>query len=49
VLSTDYVGKISTAKSEAYNEALSDANGYTDGVSASLSIDYVGKIAAAKT
>ncbi len=48
-LSTDYVGKISTAKSEAYNEALSDANSYTDGVSASLSTDYVGKIAAAKT
>lgn len=29
-LSTDYVGKIGDAKTQAYNEALSDANGYTD-------------------
>ncbi len=48
-LSNDYVGKISTAKTEAYNEALSDANGYTNNVSASLSNDYVGKISMAKT
>ena len=39
-LSTDYVNKIATAKSEAYNEALSDANAYTDEVSALLSTDY---------
>jgi len=38
-LSTDYVGKIATAKTEAYNEALSDANDYTDEKIAELGID----------
>ena len=42
-LSTDYVGKIAAAKTQAYNEALSDANGYTNGVSAALSTDYCAK------
>ena len=42
-LSTDYVSKIGIAHSQAYNEALSDANNYTDTVSSALSIDYYTK------
>ena len=42
-LSTDYVSKIDTAHAQAYNEALSDANSYTDGVSSELSTDYFAK------
>ena len=38
-LSGDYVSKIATAKTEAYNEALSDANDYTDAAISGLSID----------
>ena len=42
-LSIDYVAKIADAKSQAYNEALSDANDYTDTVSSLLSDDYCAK------
>lgn len=40
-LSTDYVSKIGTAKTEAYNEALSDANNYTNGKIDALSDTYI--------